>query len=446
MTIPPTSEGPKPERPKPERQWTAAGTLAAGFVALALLVAGFGTWASLSEIRGAVIASGQIEVEQNRQVVQHPDGGVVAEILVQEGDLVAPGQMLVRLDDQALRSELAVVEGQLLEVLARRARFEAERDGAEALVFSDFLMASPNPVAPELMEGQARLYEARRETEAQEISQLERRKQQISDQISGLEAQQVAITQQLDLIARELTDQQSLLERGLAQATRVLALQREEASLNGRQGELTAAVAQAEGRITEIEIEILRMDATRREEAISSLRDLQFNEIELTERRNALLTRLDRLDIRAPVSGVVYGMQVFAPRSVIRAAEPVLFLVPQDRPLIITAQILPIHIDQVHAGQEVSLRLSAFDQRRTPELYGHVVQVSADAFTDEASRMSYYRAEIALDEGEAARLPAGMVLVPGMPVETFFGTDARTPLQYLLKPFTDYFAKAFRET
>lgn len=427
-------------------RWSARGTVLTGMAALAILVGGFGAWAMLSEVQGAIIASGQIEVEQNRQVVQHPDGGIVADILVKEGDFVERDELLIRLDAQELQSELAVVEGQLLEVLARRARFEAERDGAAGLDFAPLLLETDNPVAPELMDGQERLFLARRETETQESEQLARRSAQIDDQIVGIQAQQEAISRQLELIELELADQQSLLDRGLAQAGRVLALQREQADLAGRLGELTAAVAQAEGRITEIEIELLRIEATRREEAISRLRDLQFNEIELSERRRALLNRLDRLEVRAPVSGIVYGMQVFATRSVIRAADPVLFIVPQDRPLIITAQVLPIHIDQIHAGQAVSLRFSAFDQRRTPELFGRVVQVSADAFTDEASRLSYYRAQIALDEGQAERLPEGMTLIPGMPVEAFIGTDARTPMEYLLKPLTDYFAKAFRES
>jgi HlyD family type I secretion membrane fusion protein len=418
-----------------KRRWSAAAPLWIGWLGLAVLVVGVGGWSVLTNITGAVIAMGQIEVDQNRQVVQHPDGGVVAEILVQEADVVAEGDLLIRLDSEQLSSELAVVEGQLLEVLARRARFEAERDGADALMFDALLRESLNADASELMEGSQTLFEARRLTAEQETEQLARRRDQIGDQIDGVRAQQAAITTQLGLIDQELIAQQSLLE-----------LQREQANLQGRMGELTAAVAQSEARITETDIEILRIGSTRREEAITRLRDLQFNEIELRENRRALLTRLDRLDIRAPVAGIVYGMQVFAPRSVIRPADPVMFLVPQDRPLIITAQIETTNIDQVFLGQEVALRFSAFDQRRTPELFGHVVQLSADAFTDEASRLSFYRAQIALNEGEAARLPEDMVMIPGMPVEAFISTDERTPLEYLLKPFTDYFAKVFRET
>ena len=436
----------KGDRQETATRWSAWRALWTGGLALLLLVGGLGTWAVTSQITGAVIASGQIEVEQNRQVVQHLDGGVVAAILVKEGDSVAEGDLLIRLDDEVLRSELAVVEGQLLEVLARRARFEAERDGAADLAFNPLLTSGEYPIALELMDGQVRLHQARLETAFQQKEQLQRRREQIGDQIDGIVAQQGAVRQQLALIATELEAQQQLLDRGLAQASRVLELQREQANLSGRGGELTANVAQAEGRITEIDIEILRIDTDSREEAITRLRDLQFNEIELSERRRSLLSQLARLEVRAPVAGIVYGMLVFAPRSVLRPADPLLYLVPQDRPLVITAQVLPINIDQIFVDQEVQLRFSAFDQRRTPELVGRVTTISADSFTDQNSRLSFYRAQIVLNDGEADKLPAGMTLIPGMPVEAFIRTGERTPLDFLLKPLTDYFAKAFRES
>ncbi|MEL6690256.1 MAG: HlyD family efflux transporter periplasmic adaptor subunit, partial [Pseudomonadota bacterium] len=205
------------------------------------------------------------------------------------------------------------------------------------------------------------------------------------------------------------------------------------------------ARAQSEGRMTEIEIEIIKLGSDRREEAITLLRDIQFRELELTERRQTLLERLNRLDITAPVSGVVYGLSVFAERSVVRPAEPVLFIVPQDRPLVIAAQVNPINIDQVFVGQNVTLRFSALDQRTTPELEGEVVQLSADAFQDEATQQSFYRAEIILSEGQIARLPEGSTLIPGMPVESFIRTEDRTPIAYLVKPVADYFSRAFRE-
>ncbi|MBZ0124443.1 MAG: HlyD family type I secretion periplasmic adaptor subunit [Roseovarius sp.] len=427
--------------------WSARGPLTVGLVGLFLLVGGFGAWAAMTTISGAIIAPGRIEVDQNRQVVQHPDGGVVAAIEVGEGDTVAEGEVLVRLDGTALASRLTIAEGQLFELMARRGRLEAERDGLGEVVFDPILTeaAEERPDAARLMQGQARLFAARAESIAREIEQLEKRREQISNQIEGIRAQQVALKRQLELIERELADQRSLLEKGLAQATRVLALEREAARLSGQVGELSASEAQSRGRITEIEIEIVKLGSRRREEAITTLRDLQYRELELMEERRALIEQMDRLDIRAPVAGVVYDMAVFALRAVVRPAEPLLYVVPQDRPLIINARIEPIHIDKVHVGQAVLLRFPALDQRHTPELTGTVLQVSADAFVDEGTRQSYYRAEISLSEGEQARLPAGVVLIPGMPVEAFLRTADRTPLAYLTKPLTDYFTRAFRE-
>lgn len=427
--------------------WSTRKPAAIGLATLLVLVGGFGTWSVASSISGAIIAHGQIEVEQNRQIVQHPDGGVVEAINVSDGDTVAAGDILLTLDGSTLRSELAIVEGQLFEISARRARLEAEQDDAEAVVFPEELEAAAERRADvdELVRGQARLFDARRATLAQQVDQLAKRRGQIANQIEGIAAQSDALTTQLSLIQRELTDQQSLLDRGLAQSSRVLALQREEASLRGQVGELTASKAEAEGRITEIDIEILSLGSRRREEAITELRDFGYRELELVERRSALGEQIARLDIRAPVSGIVLGLQVTTPRAVLKPADPVLYLIPQDRPLVIAAQVPPIHIDQLHTGQPVRLVFSAFSSRTTPELAGHVTVISADALSDPRTQASYYRAEIVLDEGEIGKL-ADKALVPGMPVEAFIKTADRSPLAYLLKPFTDYFTRAFRET
>jgi HlyD family secretion protein len=428
-----------------KKDWSAVLPLIFGFAGLILLVGGFGAWAVLTELKSAVIAVGKIEVEQNRQVIQHPDGGVVQEIYVVEGDIVEKGDLLIRLDAERLQSELSTIEGQLFEYLAREARFEAERDSADLLVFSELLIDLKTPDVEKLMAGQSRLYEARMESEDQLRQQLRQRRNQAASQIDGILAQQAAVERQLVLIGDELVSQRSLLERGLSQATRVLTLARDQAALEGQVGELQASAAQARGRITEADIEIIRLETTRREEAIASLRDLQLQRFDLEERRRFLLTRLAQLDIRAPVSGVVYSLQVFAQRAVIRPAESLLYLIPQNRPLIITARINPDDIDQIFVGQEVNIQFPAFDQRTTPTLQGSVIQVSADIFLDDRTQQSFYRTEITINEGEIARLPKNRHLIPGMPVNAFVATDARTPMAYFIKPFADYFTKAFRE-
>lgn len=426
-------------------EWSARRPLIIGLIALTVLVGGFGGWAVTAQITGAVIASGLIEVDQNRQVVQHPDGGVVTSILVEEGDTVTQGELLLQLDPQDLQANLTIVEGQLFEILVRRARLEAERDGSDALVFDPLLDEADAAVIASLKQGQLNLFNARNETDARRQEQLLNRKDQIASQVRGIVAQQNALETQLGLIEEELDNQRTLLERGLAQASTVLNLQREQARLLGQTGELLASVAGSEERITEIEIELLGLQSTRREDAITQLRDLQFNELELRERRTTLVRQLDRLDLRAPVSGIVYGLRVFGTSAVIRPADAVLYIVPQDRPLVIATQVPPTDIDAVTIGQEVSLRFSALDQRTTPELFGTVRLISADAFTDDTTRASFYRAEIRLNEGELARLPDGATLIPGMPVEAFIRTADRTPANYLIRPLVDYIARTFRD-
>jgi HlyD family secretion protein len=439
---------PKPRAPSEVQSLLSARTsVIVGSVTAALLVLGFGVWSVASEIAGAVVASGQIEVSQNRQVVQHPDGGVVAEIAVKEAQPVKAGDLLIRLDGALVKSELAIVEGQLFEVMARSARLEAERNDAPAPEFSGELaeLAKTRPEVADLIEGQRSLFTARRESVLKQSEQLQKRAAQIASQIEGVDAQVAALSQQLDLIEQELTDQRTLLEKGLAQSSRVLALEREASRLQGSVGELQASRAQAEGRATEVELEVLRLAAVRREEANTQLRDIGARVLELAERRRSLTEQIARLEIRAPVSGTVLGLVVSTPQSVIRPAEPLLYLIPQDRPLIITAQVQTIDVDQVFVGQKVRLMFPAFSARTTPELNGHVVTVSADVLVDERAQMAYYKAEIALDPGEIDRLE-GLTLIPGMPVETFIQTGARSPMAYLLKPFTDYFAAAFRES
>ncbi|WP_366915563.1 HlyD family type I secretion periplasmic adaptor subunit [uncultured Lentibacter sp.] len=434
-------------RGEARRAWPATRPLFVGFFALFVLVAGFGGWAVFSSLAGAIVAQGRVEVEQNRQIVQHLDGGVVADILVKEGDSVTAGQTLITLDSASLGSQISILQSQLFELMARRARLEAERDTAPALRFDPELAerARTTPDIADLIEGQSRLFHARAESLARARDQLAKRREQIRDQIRGIQAQTDALGQQIALIREELDAQNSLLARGLAQASRVLSLRRENARLLGQIGELHASKAQAEGRITELDIESLKLTSTLREEAISALRDLRVHELELRERRQHLSEQRTRLAIQAPASGLVYGLTVTTPRAVIRAAEPILYIVPQDRPLVIAAHIPVIHIDKVYAGQSVHLRFPALDQRRTPELSGRVVTLSADSFVDEARGTAYYRAEIALHPGELAKLPEGATLVPGMPAEAFLLTSEQSPIDYLVKPVWDYFEQAFRE-
>lgn len=418
-----------------------------GLGATVVLVLGFGLWATQTRISGAIVAQGQIEVDRDRQVVQHPDGGVVSEILVTEGARVEAGQVLLRLDGSALQSDLTIVKGQLSELASRSARLTAERDGLQTLTFPADVLAlakTSSEVAAQL-DGQSRLFAARNATLAEQRALLAQRIDQITAQSNGILAQSDALIRQLDLIEQELVSQQGLLEKGLVPASAVLALRREQARLEGQIGALQAELARTEGQRTETEIEISGLQTRRREEATTELRQIGPALLELDERRRALADRIARLEIRAPVAGIVLGLQIKTPQSVLRAADPVLYLIPQDRPLVISARLAPIQIDEVTLGQEAELVFPAFAARDTPHLMGRITRIAADALTDPRTGATYYSAELQLSEGERARL-GDRALVPGMPVEVFLLTGRHTPLAYLVKPFTDYFSRAFRES
>jgi HlyD family secretion protein len=418
-----------------------------GILTFILLVGVIGGWSVYARISGAIIAPGTIRVEANRQIVQHAVGGVVSDIRVRNGDTVKAGDILVTLNSTLQRSELAVIEGQLFELWARQLRFKAERDGADALNvdIKIKLEAKRNPEINELIAGQTRLFASRKTSLMQEARQLTKQMSQLGDQIDGFSAQLEALIIQRRLVEEELRDAQVLLKKGLIQNSRVSALEREQARLIGEVGSTTAQIARLRGQISSIEIDQIKLQSAHQEEAISRLRDLQFNEIDLVERRVQIKETLSRLDVRAPVGGVIYGNRVFALGSVISPADPLMFVIPQDQPMIVAARVETIHIDQVHVGQSASLRFAAFDRLLKPEIIGRVSSLSADVFTDEVSGSTFYEAELVPNVGELEKL-GGQTLLPGMPVEAFIKTSDRSPLSYLLKPMVDYFNKAFRES
>ncbi|MCV2866412.1 HlyD family type I secretion periplasmic adaptor subunit [Albidovulum sediminicola] len=427
-------------------RWSARLPIALGFLAIAVLVGGVGAWAVGTQIAGAVIAAGTVKVETDRQVVQHPEGGVVSAILARDGDHVAAGDLLVRLDDTFLRSELEIIDRQLLEIHARQARFEAERDGHETLSIDlpdSFAQLDPAWVQGQI-EGQVALFQARADALARETEQIGEQQIQVERQVDGLQSQLDAMQTQLALVEEELVGQSSLYRKGLVPVARLSALRRAEAEAKGEAGRLQAAIGEAGARIAALDIEKLKLANQRREDAITQLRDLRFGEIELAERRLVALEKLARMEVRAPVGGTVFGSVVLAERSVVKPAEAMMYIVPTDRPIQVLARIDPVHIDQVYPGQTASLRFTAFEQRTTPVFEGTVRRLSADALRDPQTGASFYEAVVELsDPAEPQR--GGLAILPGMPVEVFLRTADRTPMSYLVKPFTDYFMRAMRE-
>lgn len=436
--------GPKSET---DRQWRGTKHLLIGGIALVILLGGLVGWSTLASISGAVIAAGQLQVEANRQVVQHPDGGVVQEILVDDGDTVEAGQILVRFDGSLLRTQFSILDNQLYGTRARIARLIAERDGRAEIAFDETLLADAdkNPERLDLLNAQVSLFTARKETLSRELAQLRTRQDQFKREISGLEAQKKSTKQQLALIGKELTGQRQLFDKGHARAVRVYQLERQKAELAGQLGERESDIAQSQGRIAEIEIEMLRLAATRREDAITQLRTLRAEESDMIERHRATSTMLSRLEVRAPRSGTVLDRSVHAIRSVVRPADPILYIVPSDSTLVVEARVSPANVDNLYPRQTAKLRFSSFNARTTPELEGVVQTISADALVDDASGDSYFLVTLKVAAPQLEKLEE-RILVPGMPVDVFLRTGDRTPLSYLAKPFTDYFTKAMRES
>jgi HlyD family secretion protein len=425
------------------RAFGFGGRVVAGSLLGLLLIGGVGGWAATAELTGAVIAQGQVAVDQNLKSVQHRDGGIVSAIAIRQGDKVEAGEVLLSLEDAQTRAELSIVEAQLIELAARKARLLAERDDLPALVFPPSLDGK-DPETAFFINGETRLFAGNRTSRESQKSQLELGIEQIGEEIEGLEAQLSAKDEEYALVEAEHEKIKGLAEKRLIEGSRVHASGRDLARLLGERGEVVAAIARAKTRIGEIRLQILAVDETARTEAQRELGLLETKMSELSDRRVAILDRLSRTEIRAPIAGIVNELNIHTIGGVISPAEVLVTLVPEDAKLKVQTRFSPASIDQLGVGEAARLRFSAFNQRTTPELNGTLTYVSAATTRDEATGEIYYRGDIEIEPEELTKL-GDRPLVPGMPVEVFVSTQKRTALSYLLKPIEDQFAKAMRE-
>ncbi|HET8545018.1 MAG TPA: HlyD family type I secretion periplasmic adaptor subunit [Pseudolabrys sp.] len=418
--------------------------LAGGLIVL-LLAGGVGGWAATTQIAGALIAQGSVVVDSNVKKVQHPTGGVVGKLNVQDGDRVKAGDILVQLDDTITRANLAIVTKGLDELAARKARLEAERDGAESVTFPRMLLAHADdaPVAIALA-NERKLFELRRNARLGQKAQLRQRITQLQDEISGLNAQQEAKAREISLIGKELDGVRELWKNNLVQITRLTALERDAARLEGERAQLIAAVAQTKGKISETELQIIQIDQDLSSEVAKDMREVDAKYGEFVERKVAAEDQLKRIDIRAPQDGVVLESKVHTVGGVIPAGDAIMLIVPESDNLQVEAKINPRDIDQIQVGQPAMLRFSAFNLRTTPEINGTITRIAADTTTDQRTGQTYYNTRIGMTKGEMARL-GEVKLIPGMPVEAFVQTGERSVMSYLFKPLQDQFMRAFRE-
>ncbi len=432
-------------RPDPFRP-AIRSYLLAGLAVSGLLVGGVGGWASTMEIAGAVVASGSLVVESSVKKVQHPTGGVVGELSVRDGDHVEAGQVLVRLDDTQLRANLAIVTSALDELAARGARDEAERDGLETVPFPADLVArgEAEPTVGKLIDGEARLFKIRAESRAGQKAQLRERMGQLDEEIRGLAGQANAKEREIAFVKQELEGVRGLWRQNLIQLPRLTALERDAVRIEGEFGALTAQIAQAKGKRSEVALQIIQIDSDLRTEVGKDLAEIRGKVSELREKKVAAEDSLRRIDIRAPQAGTVHQLAIHTIGGVVTPSEPLMLIVPDADQLTAEVKIQPQDIDQLRLGQAAMIRFPAFSQRTTPEFRGTVKTISADTTADQKTGMTFYTVRVVLPEAEIAKT-GDMRLVPGMPVETYIRTGDRTVLSYLTKPLTDQVGKAWRE-
>lgn len=422
--------------------FNSRGLTLMGFACVAIVFAGFGSWAATAPLASGIIAQGQVTVDSKRKTVQHLEGGTVEEILVSDGENVEAGELLAVLDETQLRAAFAIVRGAYDQALAAQARLSAEQTGVDQIVFPQELLERQEVAG--IVAGQIALHAARSDAFAGERDILEQRKVQLSELIEGLEAQRDAKSKQIRIIEDELGDLTRLLERGHTTRQRVLALQRERARLEGERGEHISDISRAQTTIGETDLEILQLSRARLEEVTEGLRDTRAQILDLGERLTAAEDRLRNTKIMAPVSGTVVGLSVHTEGAVIRPGETILEIVPGEDRLVVSARIRIQDVDNVAVGQTADIRLTAFKMRSTPTLTGEVTYVSADSLTDPVSGLPYFRATVSLDDAEIHRLD-GKELTPGMPAEVIVKAGERTTLAYLMQPILDSMARAWRE-
>lgn len=408
------------------------------------LVVGLGAVAAYAEISGAVIGSGQVIVQGRTKHVQHPDGGIVGEILAKEGDKVEAGEVLFQLDGTVARASLAIVETQLEQLLAQEARLLAEQARESEIVFPDSLIENASERVRLLIDGQRELMAARATTREGRKDQLSEQVGQYQEQIAALKAQQDAIGENIELLDEQIEDFAHLHAKGLVVDSEMTSIRRERASLVGSQAAITSEIVEIQQAVTKTELERVQVDEEFDQGILAELDEKRTEIAKLQEERVTAIDRLKRLDIRSPLTGFLHEMNVTTIGGIVSSGETLVSVIPMDDELMIEAKLSPTDVDQVTAQQTARIRLSGLNQRVTPELTGYVIDVAPDLTVEEQTGLSYYKSRLRIPEEELAKVDATQ-LRPGMPAEVFFETSQRTILSYLVKPISDQIQHAMRE-
>lgn len=427
-------------------------TITLGYVIAGLFFVGFLGWAALTPLDAGAYAPGSIVVAGNRQAVQHREGGVITALKVQEGQLVGRGQPLVEISGSEIKAAERGLAGEVLTLLAQRARLVAERDDRASFAappeFAS-LSADDRLLAGEAMKLQQLQFRARRQALDTQRGVLGQRVLQLNEQAGGAERQLKANVDQQGLIQEEYKGVKELADKGYAPKTRLLALKRAEASLEGENGAHRAQIARSNEAVGETRLQIISLNRQRAEEVAGQLRDVQVRLDDLQPKWVAVREQLARTVIRAPAGGKVVGLTVFTVGGVIAPGQTLMEIVPQDRELLIQAQVSPADADDLRPGQETQVRFSSLHERNLPILKGVLTKLSADSFTDEKTQARYFRAEVEVPAQEMAKITAirgaQAGIQPGLPVEVIVPLRRRTALDYMVEPLLQTFWRAGRE-
>nr|WP_321508789.1 HlyD family type I secretion periplasmic adaptor subunit [uncultured Celeribacter sp.] len=429
---------------KPEVKTGFRSAVTIGIGGFLVLFFGLLVWASLTDISGAVIAQGMVEVSGKPKTIQHLDGGVVEEIFVVDGQHVEDGDELMRLDDTLLKANLVIYRTRLSEALAQRDRLLSEQRDDSDILFEDVepMVANTNYELHRI--GQREVFQARRELEKGRREQLAEKVAQYNNQIEGVEALIAAKEQQLDLLVADVETTERLASSGLARAPQLSELKRNQADLLGQIAEHRSELARIRNSIRDTELEVLQGQREKKEEVVTQLQEETTQIHELRQQIFSTERQLSRTIVRAPSAGRIHEMQVTTLGGVIAPGATILQIIPSDQGVSFQVRVDPSAVDQVHVGQDAKLRFPAFNSRTTPELTGRVVEVSPTSVLDEMTGLYFFRVSVTASDGELARLEE-RELVPGMPVEAYLQTGERSVLNYLLKPLQEQLMLAFRE-
>ena len=416
-----------------------------GFFVIAVFFGVFGSWAVFSPLEGASIASGMVSIDSKRKTVQHFEGGIIKHIFVGEGSLVTEGQELIQLDSTRAHAQVESLAHQQHNALAREARLIAERDGENEILFNEELLAKQDdPRVLELLTNQKRIFTARRDFFLSQQEILLKRLEQNKEEHSGQQKLYDIEQRRLNIIGKEIQSNRKLVDKGFVSKTLLLRLEREEAQIQSSLSQLKTNVTQLTQNIAESEAQLKEQNFERVKQVVESLRDVRQERYLLEERLAAAKDVLARTRITSPIDGTVLNLQVFSQDGVINPGETLLDVVPHDEKMLIEARVSPSDIDNIHQGMPAHIRLTALNTRTARPLEGELLTISADVLIDQQSQQGYYLARVEIKDDIEEAL-SGVPLYPGMQAEVMLLTEPRTPLQYLLKPLSESFNRAFRE-